>query len=70
MKTRLLKTIIEERGLTQKELAESCGISVSAFRKRLNGEIEFTLEEIKILSECLSLKAEAVMSIFFSSKVS
>lgn len=66
MKRKLLKTIIEKKGMTQNELAESCGISLSAFKKRLDGEVEFTLGEIKILSNCLSLKAETVMSIFFS----
>lgn len=70
MKRKLLKTIMAKRRITQKELAESCGISTSAFSKRLNGETEFTLEEIKILSRCLSLTDEAVMSIFFDSKVS
>ena len=66
MNRKLLKTIIEKRGMTYDELAESCGISPAAFKKRLNGEIEFTLGEIKILNKCLSLNAEAVVSIFFS----
>lgn len=58
----------EERaklGLTQKEMAEAIGKSVSAYCKREVGIIDCTAREIKIIKKTLQLSPSRIDEIFF-----
>ncbi|MFC1256490.1 MULTISPECIES: helix-turn-helix domain-containing protein [Staphylococcus] len=45
-------------------------ISKSSYYKRMRGEVEFSLTEIRAISEILELTPEDIMDIFFDHKVS
>lgn len=51
-------------------MCEKLGISRSAFYRKCNGITEFTLREIQIIIEYLSLESHEADAIFFNSKVS
>lgn len=59
---------MNKKGISIKMMCEKLGISRSAFYRKCNGITEFTLREIQIIIEYLSL--ESADNIFFSSKVS
>lgn len=72
MRRDVLKGKIRERSLTQKDVAEKIGISLSRFNAKLNncGGAEFTLGEVRALKTLLSLDSAQVDLIFFDEKVS
>ena len=49
-----------EKGLTQKELAKLIGISLTAYRLKEVGEIEFRTKEINLLLSILDCKYEDI----------
>jgi hypothetical protein len=51
-------------------LCAACGISRSAWFRKVGGESQFTQGEIKALREELDLDDQQVMMIFFDEKVS
>lgn len=67
MQVNALKGKMIENGLTQKDVAEAIGISLSAFNAKLNekNNAEFNLREIRALRKLLSLNVEQTDSIFF-----
>jgi len=66
-----LKGKIREKDLTQKDLAEKMGLSLSRFNAKLNGnKAVFTLGEVRAIRKILDLTLEQVDEIFFDEKVS
>lgn len=68
----LLKGKIREKSMTQGDVAEKIGISLSRFNAKLNGcgGAEFSLGEVRALKDLLQLDPAQVDLIFFDEKVS
>lgn len=64
----LLDYEMRKRGYTREKLAAAIGISSSAFYRKCNGKSEFTLAEIKAITDILELSN--MSEIFFAEKVS
>lgn len=65
-----LRHAMLEADCTVRELAKVCGISPSAFYKRLSGAISFRLSEVNRATERLHLTPEQRNQIFFAEEVS
>lgn len=67
MNTDVLKGKIKEHAMTQADVAESIGISLSRFNAKLNNcGAEFTLGEVRAIRDLLCLTPEQTDFIFFS----
>lgn len=66
MNYKLLREVMEKRGILQKEMAVYLGIKRGTLKKKMWGESEFTLSEINKISEILLLENHEVMFIFFA----
>ncbi len=68
MNAALLKGKIREKELTQRDVAEGIGLSLSRFNAKLNstGGAEFSLGEVRAIRSLLALDAKQVDLIFFS----
>lgn len=68
MKGNMLKGKLRENALSQEEIAEKMGISLSRFNAKINGRggAQFVLGEVQSLKKILDLTAEQVDQIFFS----
>lgn len=66
MKYYYLDTVIKERGVTRKELAEGIGISYISLSKRILGLIEFDLKELRAIAKYLNLSTEEFTNIFLN----
>lgn len=68
MNVNLLKGKIKEHALTQGEVAEKMGVSLSRFNAKLNGRggAEFSLGELQALKSILALTSRQVDQIFFA----
>ena len=60
----LLKYYINRAGITQSELADYMGISLSALQYKMRGRIRWTIKDAKDIKECLDLSNEEVIKIF------
>lgn len=68
MNSDLLKGAIISKGMTQANVAESIGVSVSRFNAKINhtrGAV-FTLKEVKALKALLDLSMAQIDEIFLS----
>lgn len=67
MDANLLKGKMKEKALTQSDVADKIGLSLSRFNAKLNNSAgaEFSLGEIRALKELFSLNADQVDQIFF-----
>lgn len=67
MNSTMLKGKLKEHALTQEEVADQMGISLSCFNAKLNGRAgaEFSLRELRVLKEILALTSRQVDQIFF-----
>ncbi len=63
-----LKKLINDRKIPEETLSQLLGINYDVLDKKLNGETEFTLWEIKCISQIFSLKKRQIMHIFFNKK--
>lgn len=72
MNSALLKGKIKENSMTQGQLADEIGISLSRFNAKLNNTAgaEFTLGEVRSIKSVLNLSSETVDRIFFEREVS
>ena len=72
MNSDLLKGKIREKAMTQGDIADRIGISLSRFNAKLNGSggAEFTLGEVQAIKTVLDLDSQQVDQIFFSVMVS
>ncbi|MGN0968849.1 MAG: helix-turn-helix domain-containing protein [Oscillospiraceae bacterium] len=68
MNVNLLKGKMKEHALTQGEVAEKMGVSLSRFNAKLNerGGAEFSLGELQALKNILALTSRQVDQIFFT----
>ena len=64
--TVLLKEKINESGKRLNFLAEKCGLSRQSLSYKINGQREFTADEIKILSHEIGISNEIRDHIFLS----
>lgn len=66
----LLEQKIKDSGLKKDFIAKKCGLSRSGFYKKINNQNDFTVKEINILCEVLSInKLTEKESIFFAKEV-
>ena len=63
----LLEYYIKKAGSSIEETAEKIGISVSAFRTKINGKRPFLVSEMFDLIELLNIREEDVCQIFKAS---
>lgn len=68
MKSAILKGKMSEKSLTQNDVAQRIGLSLSRFNAKLNGYngAEFSLGEVRAMKKLLELTTEQIDSIFFS----
>jgi transcriptional regulator with XRE-family HTH domain len=64
-----LKGDIIKSHFTIESFSKTLGMDKSQLSRRMNGEVRFTREEIKKISEVLEISQEEVWKIFFASKV-
>ena len=69
MKLRLLKAKRVLKGMYQHEVAKEIGVSHKTYNFKENGKVEFNIEEILKVIECLDLNFDEVNDIFFSNKL-
>ena len=68
MQSNLLKAKLKENNLTQLEIAQKIGMSLSTFNAKLNGtyDSEFSLGEILAIQKVLKLTVEQTAQIFLN----
>lgn len=68
MNANLLKARIRELGMTQKDVSDQIGVSLSRFNAKINGTCgaELSLSEIQALKDVLNIMPNQMDSIFFS----
>lgn len=59
-----LKAEVMRAGLTLRDLAEALGLTPSGLWRKMRGDTEFTLGEIKATRDLLHLADEAMKAIF------
>lgn len=64
MKYKQLEAYAKEQGYTREEFAEGVGLSYQALGKRINGQTEFELKEVRKIIEFLNLTLEQVRIYF------
>ena len=67
MNLKKLKGLLTEKEKTYKECAEAIGISETQFCKKINGEVEFWVNEAAILTKFLGLTANEFFAVFVPS---
>lgn len=65
----IILEMMEKKGITKTELAESLGISSYTLRTRFRKKTSFTIDEIKTIKELLDLSIEQINKIFFDKEV-
>ena len=65
MNHKKLKGLLTEIEKTYKECADAIGISETQFCKKINGEVEFWINEVAILAKFLELTASEFFAVFF-----
>lgn len=58
-----VRAVIADAGVSVKEVAHVIGVSESTARRRLNGNLPFTVGEIQLLSQHLGLPVAALMGV-------
>lgn len=66
MNINLLKYFIKDRGFDRKDLADMLKLNVQTFNKKVNMKADFTLIEVKQLSNILKLSKEQIFDVFFA----
>lgn len=69
MDNRKLKAARALKGINQKQIAMSLGMTVKTYSFKENGKAEFTRDEICKISNLLELNIQEVNSIFFDNKI-
>ncbi len=65
-----LKITLKDARTTYAEMSAKIGISYMAFQRKINGDSEFKLSEIKQMSTILELNGEEILDIFFNKRIS
>ena len=66
MKINKLKAKMTETGLTQRDLAKKMQLSKNTINNKVNGIVQFNLDEAKILAKLLQMSDEECIDIFLS----
>lgn len=66
MDKHLLNLTLKRKGVTQEELAKKIGVSRMSLSNRLNGKVQWNLDEVKIVENYLRLTNEEMLAIFFA----
>lgn len=53
-----LKGVLAEKGMSQKQLAETLRLSAVTVNQKINGTLEFTYTEVEIICDCLNVSTE------------
>ena len=61
-----LKALMTIRGIKRKDFATQLGISYNTLTKKLNGQREFSINEILKIREILSLDVDLCANVFFN----
>lgn len=69
MKYRELKALRVKNGHTQAKLGALMDMGETTYCKKENGQVDFTLTEIKMLKNIYNLSQEEIDSIFFKNQV-
>lgn len=69
MRSRELKALRVKNGHTQAKLGEMMNMGETTYCKKENGQIDFTLSEVKMLKDIYKLSQEDIEKIFFSDDV-
>jgi hypothetical protein len=64
-KANLLKAEMVKQNVNAEELAERIGMKKSAFFRRLNGSVDFSVEEVRKVKNALKLSGDQTLQIFF-----
>lgn len=65
-----LKAELVRQGKTYDNVAETIGISLVSFNRKINDKTEFSLSELTAIKKCLNLSDKRFKEIFFDEKVS
>lgn len=60
---------IRAKGMTQSDVAQKTGVSVTTINKKLNGHTDFTQTEIRDLCRILAIPDAEIPAYFFVSKL-
>lgn len=66
MNLRRLRSEMRKKKISSRKLARLIGCDSFFVRKKLCGEMEFTLLEIQLIAKALELDKKTIMVIFFS----
>lgn len=64
MDKNLLKYYINRAGITQSELADYMGTSVSTLQYKMRGKIRWTINDARAIKKCLGLSDEEIIQVF------
>lgn len=64
MDTQKLKGKMAEKNVTQKELAHTLNVTENTFSSKLSGKRDFSLSEVRKISQRLSLTKDEIVTIF------
>lgn len=64
MNKNLLEGLMKIKGVSKADLAAQLGINLSSLYRRLSGENDFSLSEIKQIQKVLNLTTDEVVKIF------
>lgn len=64
-----LEYLMKSKGITVDEMCEACGFGRSAWYRKLRGQTEFTLKEVRAITKVLD-QDDALTDIFFAQEVS
>lgn len=64
--TKTLCGKIKDSGFKRSFIAEKCGITYQSLLNRLNGSVEFRIDEVRVLQVLLNLTEQEVIDIFFA----
>lgn len=56
-------------GVSKEDMASALGVNIATVYRKINGESDFTLSELKKLKKILKLSSEDVDSIFFADQL-
>ena len=65
MNFKKLKDILFINGFTYEEVTKTLNISTTTFSNKINGKVDFTLTEIRKLTQNFNLTDEQLKDIFF-----
>lgn len=69
-KQKLLKAQMTLQGVSCKDLADAEGWSLTTVYRKVNGKTAWTVPEVQVCVELLSLDSEVASKIFFAGKMS